>query len=383
MDMPIPAADVVVLTADERDLLTRRANAARSPHRDVVRARIVLAAAEGAANAQIARDLRICEDTARRWRHRFCAQHLDGLKDRPRSGRPPSFTPVEVAEVKALACSRPADHGLPLTRWSVAELAAHAVGTGRVRPVSVATVGRWLAADAIKPWQHRSWIFPRDPDFAAKAGRVLDLYQRRWDGVGLAEDEYVISADEKSQLQALQRRHPESPAGPGRARRVEFEYRRGGTLAYFAAYDVHHPRVMGMTAPKTGIEPFTDLVEQVMSHEPYASAKRVFWIVDNGSSHAGQASIDRMREAWPNAVLVHLPVHASWLNQVEIYFSILQRKAIATGDFADLDGLAQRILAFQDRYNQTAEPFGWKYTRDDLNRYLDRLNDDGSLRAAA
>jgi len=383
MDMPLIPADVVVLTADERDILSRRANAASGPHRDVVRARVVLAAADGAANAQIARDLRICEDTVRRWRRRFRGQRLDGLKDRPRSGRPPSFTPVEVAEVKALACSKPSDHGLPLTRWSTAELTAHAIGTGLVRPVSVSTIGRWLAADAIKPWQHRSWIFPRDPDFATKAARVLDLYERTWQGRPLGPDEYVISADEKSQLQALRRRHPETPAAPGRARRVEFEYRRGGTLAYFAAYDVHHPRVIGRIAPKTGIDPFTDLVEQVMTQEPYASAKRVFWVVDNGSSHAGQASVDRMREAWPNAVLVHLPVHASWLNQVEIYFSILQRKAIASGDFTDLDDLAQRILAFQNRYNQTAKPFGWKYTRDDLNRYLDRLNNDGSLRAAA
>ncbi len=381
--MPPTSLDAVILTADERDLLTRRANAASAAHRDVLRARIVLAAADGVANAQIGRELRVCEDTVRRWRRRFCGQRLDGLKDRPRSGRPPLFTPVEVAELKALACSRPADHGLPLTRWSVAELAAHATATGVVRPVSVSTIRRWLAADAIKPWQHRSWIFPRDPDFAAKAGRVLDLYQRRWQGVDLDEDEYVISADEKSQLQALRRRHPESPAAPGQPRRVEFEYRRGGTLAYFAAYDVHHPRVIGRTAPKTGIEPFTALVHDVMTQEPYASAKRVFWIVDNGSSHAGQASIDRMRQAWPNAVLIHLPIHASWLNQVEIYFSILQRKAIQTGDFTDLDDLAHRLLAFENRYNQNAEPFGWKYTRDDLKRYLDRLNNDGSLRPAA
>ena len=293
------------------------------------------------------------------------------------------FTPVEVAQVKALACSPPADHGLPLTRWSATELQTHAVAAGLVRPVATATIGRWLAADAIKPWQHRSWIFPRDPDFAVKAARVLDLYHRRWNGSELGDDEYVISADEKSQLQALKRRHPETAARPGQPRRVEFEYRRGGTLAYFAAYDVHHARVMGRTAPKTGIAPFTELVEQVMTQEPYASAKRVFWVVDNGSSHAGQASIDRMSQAFPNAVLVHLPVHASWLNQVEIYFSILQRKAIATGDFKDLDDLAARILAFENRYNRSAEPFGWKYTRDDLNRHLDRLNNDGTLRTAA
>jgi hypothetical protein len=183
----------------------------------------------------------------------------------------------------------------------------------------------------------------------------------------------VISADEKSQLQALRRRHPGLGPAPGRTRRVEFEYRRGGTLAYFAAYDVHRANVIGTIAPKTGIEPFAALVEKVMTTEPYASAKRVFWVVDNGSSHNGTRSIERMSEAWPAAVLVHLPVHASWLNQVEIYFSILQRKAITGGDFKDLGELAERILAFQERYNTTAEPFDWKYTRTDLNEYLRRL----------
>ena len=184
MDVTPTCADVVILTDEERRVLTRRANAARCPHRDVLRSRIVLA-----------RDIGVCEDTARRWRKRFCSQRLDGLKDRPRSGRPRVFTPVEVAEVKALACTRPADHGLPLSRWSTTELRTHAVATGLVRTVSPSTIGRWLATDAIKPWQHRSWIFPRDPDFAAKAGRVLDLYQRRWNGVELGADEYVISAD--------------------------------------------------------------------------------------------------------------------------------------------------------------------------------------------
>jgi DDE superfamily endonuclease len=240
-------------------------------------------------------------------------------------------------------------------------------------------VRRWLARAAIKPWQHRSWIFPRDPDFETKAARVLDLYARTWEGVELGPDDYVISADEKSQLQALQRRHPGRPPGPGHTRQVEFEYRRGGTLAYFAAYDVHHARVIGSIAPKTGIEPFTDLVEKVMTREPYASARRVFWIVDNGSSHAGQVSIDRMTTAWPTATLVHLPIHASWLNQVEIYFSVLQRKAISPVNFADLDALAERILAFQDRYNTTATPFDWTFTQTDLRALLDRTDTPPSI----
>ena len=373
MDVPLTSPYTVNLTDPDRQTLHARVRAATTAQRDVLRARIVLAAADGGANARIARDLEVCVDTVRKWRRRYCADGLDGLRDRPRPGRRPVFTAVEVAGVKALACSEPSDHGLPLSRWSVTELAAQATAQGLIRPVSLTTVRRWLAADAIKPWQHRSWIFPRDPDFATKAARVLDLYARTWKGRELGEEEYVISADEKSQLQALRRRHRAQPTGPGQARRVEFEYTRGGTLAYMAAYDVHHAKVFGQIAPKTGIEPFTDLVAEVMTTEPYASAKRVFWVVDNGSSHHGWRSIMRMEEAWPNAKLVHLPVHASWLNQIEIYFSILQRKAIAPVDFADLEDLAERILAFQTRYNATAEPFDWRYTRDDLNALLARL----------
>jgi hypothetical protein len=273
-----------------------------------------------------------------------------------------------------MACEPPAARDVPLSRWSSAELAAQAIAEGLVVNICPSTVRRWLAADAIKPWQYRSWIFPRDPDFAVKAARVLDLYQRRWDGVELGPDEYVISADEKSQLQALSRCHPELGCAQGRTRRVEFEYDRHGTLAYFGAYDVHRAHLMGKVEPSTGIVPFTALVEQVMTQEPYASAERVFWVVDNGSSHAGQASINRMRQAWPTATLVHLPVHASWLNQIEIVFSVIQRKIIKPADFADLDVLAARLIAFEPRYNSTASPFDWTFTRDDLAALLARLD---------
>jgi transposase len=374
---------VIILSAAEKAVLTARASSARAEHRMVIRAQIVLAAAEGHTNAAIAAEVGMHIDTVRKWRRRFHRERLEGLADRRRSGRPALFTPTQVAEVKALACTPPEDVGVPLARWSTAELSTEAAAQGLVPAVSPSTVGRWLAADAIKPWQHRSWIFPRDPDFAAKAARVLDLYEQRWDGVELGADDYVISADEKSQLQALRRRHPGLPAAPGRTRRVEFEYRRGGTLAYFAAYDVHRAQVLGTIAPKTGIEPFAELVKQVMTTEPYRSARRVFWVVDNGSSHHGWRSVERMKQAWPTATLVHLPVHASWLNQVEIYFSILQRKAISPADFKDLDDLAARILAFQNRYNAAAAPFGWNYTRHDLNNFITRLRRHDDLKQAA
>jgi transposase len=371
--MSVTSPFVVVLTAAEEAVLTARARSGRTEYRDRLRARIVLAAAAGAPNAAIAAQLGLCVDTARRWRRRFATARLEGLVDRPRTGRPRTFTAVQVAAITALACTLPAETGIPLSRWSSTELASETVTRGVAEAISASTVRRCLHRAVIKPWQHRSWIFPRDPNFETKAARVLDLYARTWHGRELGPDDYVISADEKSQLQALHRRHPGRPAGPGHPRQVEFEYRRGGTLAYFAAYDVHHAHVIGTIAPKTGIDPFTDLVAQVMTAEPYASARRVFWVVDNGSSHAGQASVDRMSAAWPTATLVHLPIHASWLNQIEIYFSVLQRKAISPVDFADLDALANQILAFQDRYNRAATPFDWTFTRTDLRTLLDRI----------
>jgi transposase len=372
--MPVTSPFVIVLTAAEQTVLTARTRSGRTEHRDRVRARIVLAAAAGVSNAAIAAELGLCVDTARRWRRRFATERMEGLIDRARSGRPRRFTAVQVAAITALACTLPAESGIPLSRWSSSDLAGEAVIRGVTDAISPATVRRCLHRAVIKPWQHRSWIFPRDPQFEAKAARVLDLYASIWQDAELGPHDYVISADEKSQLQALRRRHPGRPAGPGHTRQVEFEYRRGGTLAYFAAYDVHHARVLGTIATKTGIAPFAELVATVMTTEPYASARRVFWIVDNGSSHAGQASVERMRTAWPTATLVHLPIHASWLNQVEIYFSVLQRKAISPVDFADLDALAERILDFQNRYNQAATPFDWTFNRRDLHALLDRIS---------
>ncbi|MGH6943449.1 MAG: IS630 family transposase, partial [Geminicoccaceae bacterium] len=270
-------------------------------------------------------------------------------------------------------CEPPGEREVPLARWSSCELARQAVAEGLVVSVSASSVRRWLAEDAIKPWRYRSWIFPRDPDFAAKAGRVLDLYAGIWEGVPLGDDEYVISADEKSQLQALSRAHPELGAARGRIRRVEFEYERHGTLAYFGAYDVHRAHLMGSIAPTTGILPFSALVRRVMTAEPYASARRVFFVVDNGSSHAGAASIRRMAEAWPTVRLVHLPVHASWLNQIEIVFSVIARKVVRPADFADREALAQRLVAFEPRYNATARPFDWRFSRADLAALLRRI----------
>jgi len=279
-----------------------------------------------------------------------------------------------VAEVKALACELPATTGVPLSKWSCAELAREVVERKVVGSISAATVWRVLAKDAIKPWLHRSWVFPRDPDFATKAAVVLDLYARSFEGQVLGDNEFVICADEKTSIQARCRCHPTLPPGRSRLMRVEHEYDRRGAVAYLAAYDVHRAQVAGRAEGTTGIGPFGRLVEQVMRTEPYASAKRVFWVVDNGSSHRGQASVDRLQGAWPTLRLVHLPVHASWLDQCEIYFSIVQRKVVNLNDFFDTDQIARRLAAFEDRYNAIAVPFDWRFGRDDLDKFLTRLD---------
>jgi hypothetical protein len=230
-----------------------------------------------------------------------------------------------------------------------------------------------LDEDAIKPWQYEYWIFPRDPQFLEKAGPILDLYAGHWDGKPLKNSDYILSADEKTSIQARLRIHPSLEPGSGRAARIESEYERGGALQYLAAWDVRRGYVMGRCEPATGIEPFGRLVTQVLTHEPYRSASRLFWIVDNGSSHRGDAACQRLAKVDPRIILVHTPVHASWLNQVEIYFSIIQRKVLMPNDFPNLDAVRMRLALYENLSNQHPKPFAWKFTRDQLAALLVRI----------
>jgi hypothetical protein len=273
------------------------------------------------------------------------------------------------AEVIAMACELPVESGVPLSRWSSSELAREAVTRGIVEQISDVTVWRWLSQDAIKPWQHRSWIFPRDPLFAERAGPILDLYAGYWQGERLHPGDYVVCADEKPSIQA-RKRIATRPARCGEGQKVEHEYERMGALCYLAAWDARRAKIFDRCATKDGIQPFDALVDQLMSQHPYSHAQRVFVVVDNGSAHRGKRSIDRLQGTWPNLILVHTPVHASWLNQAEIYFSVVQRKVVTPNDFADLDTLQTHLLAFGRRYEQIAAPFQWKFTREDLHKLL-------------
>ena len=282
-----------------------------------------------------------------------------------------------------MACELPATRGLPLSRFSCSEIAREVERGGLVATISDKTVWRWLQEDAICPWQHRCWIFPRAPDCAVKAGRILDLYARHWDGKPLGRNDFVISTDEKTSIQARRRIHPTLSPRPGQPMRVEHEYERGGALAYLAAMDVHRVKLFGRCEKSTGIAPFENLLTHVMSQPPYNTARRVFWIMDNGSSHRGTSCVRRMQAAFPTVVPVHGPVHASWLNQIEIYFSIIQRKVLTPNDFSSLTEVEDRLLRFQEHYEPIAQPFEWKFTRADLKALLQRLGETESLRKAA
>jgi hypothetical protein len=288
-----------------------------------------------------------------------------------------------VVAVKALACELPHIAGVPLSRWSIDEIKREVIQRGIVASVGETTLWRWLSEDAIRPWTHRSWIFPRDPAFEEKAGRVLDLYQGHWQGNPLTDADFVISTDEKTSIQARRRRHPTLAPASGRSMRVEHEYVRRGAWAYLAAWDVHRAKIYGRCERKTGIVPFGRLVHQVMRQEPYRSAHRVFWIMDNGSSHRGQACAKRLQKRWPIIIPVHTPVHASWLNQIEIYFSIVQRKVLTPNDLRSLAQLKERLLNFQDHYQTVARPFQWRFTRNDLSKLLRKVHSYAAIARAA
>jgi transposase len=372
--MPLSRAVPVRLTAAECTTLKKRVRGVKTPHRDRLRAQIVLAAARDRDNARIAADLQVTVDTVRKWRGRFAGRGLDGLRDLLRSGRPRRISELTRAAVVALACQLPAATGVPLSRWTGPELLTEVIQATPQEKLSASSVLRILAEHPVKPWQYQSWISPRDPDFDAKAAVILDLYQGLYQGTRLQPGDRILSVDAKPSIQARGRCRPTAPAARGRPVRVEHEYVRHGALALLAALDVRTGKVFAATPGTTGIAPFMDLIGQVMSRPEYKEAPRVFVIVDNGSDHRGETAASRLRDAHPNAIMIHTPVHASWLNQIEIVFSVIQKKVLTPNDFPGLGTLSYALLAFVNRYNRTARPFNWKFTADDLTALLHRIS---------
>ena len=322
-------------------------------------------------NSEAAQQVQLQARSVRRWRHRWATGDFS-LDDKPGRGRKAAFSPSGHALVKAVACALVAETRQPLSRQSLADVTAR-VRTVLGTSISRSTVWRILETDAIKPWRYKYWIFPRDPHFVDKAGPILDLYAGRWQGEPLGPKDHILSADEKTSIQARRRCHPALPPALGRAAYIENEYERKGALQYLAAWDVRRGYVMGRCEARTGIEPFGRLVKQVLAEEPYRSGERLFWVVDNGSSHRGAASKKRLRQVDSRIILVHTPVHASWLNQIEIYFSIIQRKVLPPNDFADLAAIRLRLALYEELSHQNPLPFQWKFDRTKLTALLAKI----------
>lgn len=297
------------------------------------------------------------------WRRVWATEGLR-LVDLPRSGRPRVYLATDQAVVIAVACELPGQRDLPLSRHFASSI-REVVRTEGI-PMSLRTVQRILAENTIKTWRYQSWIHPRDPHFRETAEVILGLYEGVWKGRRLGADDLIVSADEKPSIQA--RRHLVMPPAPGRAGRVESDYKRCGAIQYLCAWDVRRGMPWGRCEPKNGISAFDRLVDQVMAAPPYRDARRVFWIVDNGSSHRGQTAADRLAQRYHNLILVHTPVHASWLNQVEIHFGVLQRKVLTPAAAHDVHQLTTRILAFEARARHQPKPIRWKSTRADFRR---------------
>lgn len=366
------------LRGGEKHELRQAKKKGKKDARLVIRILIILLADKGKSLAETAAILGCCEQTVLNWRKRFLERRSEGslaaLMDLPRSGRPVTYGPEERVQVIAIVCETLHTHELPLSRFSIADLHRVVTQEDGLADLSHGTLARILAEDALKPWQYSYWLFPRDADFVSKACVILDLYAGFWEDQPLGPDEYVLSVDEKT-IQVLTRCHPGLPPIPGGPQLVEFEYERQGTVAYHVAWDVFQAQVFGRVAPNTRIDTFNELVHLVMTQAPYRDAKRVFWIVDGGSAHHPSTFPERLQGMYANAVAVHLPTHSSWLNQVEIYFSIVQRKVLTPMDMADQDVLPHRLLDFQDYYAETTQPFSWKFTADDLKKRLEVLKD--------
>lgn len=370
------------MTGKEKQELRQAKRRGTGPARLVLRILIILMANGGKTIFETATSLGCCEQTVLNQRRRFLECRTAGavaaLRDLPRSGRPPTYSATARVQVIAIVCETLHHHELPLSRFAMRDLLPIIRREGDLPQLSTSTLQRILDENALKPWRYRYWLYPRDPKFLLKACLVLNLYARVWDDSPLGPDDYVISADEKT-IQVLQRCHAGQAAAPGYPQRVEFEYVRHGTVAYHAAWDVLRGRIFGRVATNTCIATFNELVDLVMQQEPYRSAARVFWVVDGGSAHHPNTFPARLKARYPNAMAVALPTHSSWLNQIELYFSIVQRKVLTPLDVRDEVHLTQRLLNFQHYYQRSARPFNWTFTSQALRARLEELKDYASV----
>jgi putative transposase len=336
-------APKIELTSEERRTLETILSSPSAAQRDALRARIILLAAEGRRNKEIEDELKVSKPVVIKWRRRYAAQRLEGLADQPGRGRKRKYDAATRHRIAAMACSTPPESiG---THWSVRTLARH-LGVG------VAVVRSVLLAESIQPHRFRYWKDSEDPDFEPKRLAVVGLYLEP------PQNAVVLSVDEKTSIQALDRTQPRLPLKPHRIERLSHEYKRNGTASLLASLEVHSGQVRAESIRRNNSVTFIRFLRRLLGAYP---AKELYIIADNASSHRSKKTL-----AWvakqKRLHLTFTPTHASWLNQIEIWFGILTRKVIRRGIFKSRDELVQRLMSFIQAYNKEARPFQWTYT---------------------
>lgn len=335
----------LVLSAKDRTVLDRWARSSTMEFRQVERAKIVLELASGRSNADVARSLGTDHVKVCRWRKRFAERGLDGLADAPRSGRPLTYRHADRLKIVRTACCPPAAS----SHWSVRQLAAALqadVG------ISKSQLQQVLSEMDLQPHRFEMWLNSQDPDFEAKEAAIVGLY------LAPPKNALVLSVDEKTGIQALGRKHPDRAMRPGRPAKREFEYVRHGTRSLFAALLVHEGTVIAEAKPRhTRIE-FLEFLQHL--HRVCPKRKQLHVIVDNLSTHKGDP-VARWLARHRRVHLHFTPTHASWLNQIELWFSLLSRRLLKRGVFASTADLVTQLITFIEAYNHRAKPFAWTY----------------------
>ena len=332
----------------------------------VQRAQIVLLAHQHPEwqNGAIAQRLRCSVNTVKRWRQRW--QTTDSLPDAPRTGTRRSFTPLQRVQVVALAGSAPRQYGKPWQRWSGEKLAQVAIEQQLVERIAPGTIRTWLRADQIKPWRYHSWQHSTDPQFVEKALPVLDLYAHA--SALQTQGELTVCADEKTSIQARQRVTPTKAAAPGAVVQVADRYKRMGALQLFCALVVASGLTFAQTRLTKKFADFKAFLEAFFQSALCTGVKVVHLILDNGPTHA-----PKQLGTWLAALelsfevrLYWLPKYASWLDQVEIIFSKVQREVLSPSDFASTLALERTLGAYFEDINQHPKPIQWTYTKTKL-----------------
>jgi len=343
----------IILTKEEESYLKKLVSSRKIEYRLWVRAKIVLMASKGNGNTEIARVVGCARKTVVKWRNRFIRMRLEGLKDLPRSGRPPIFGAKERTQIIALACRTPDTLGLPVTQWSSSLLVDMAVERGIVEKISRETIRSILKDAELKPHRCHYWLNSPDPDFEEKMLRIVDLYCNPPKGAR------ILCIDEKSQIQAIERMAPDKPMSFGRIQLREFYYRRHGVLNLMAAFDVRTGRVFGRCFLKNSHEEFLEFCDDLFN---FYRDEELICILDNLKTHKHNQVEERVVQERGRVKFQFLPTHASWLNQVEIWFSRFTREVLRRGSFSGLGDLESKIMSYIRWYNKTkAHPYRWTY----------------------